>query len=289
MKFELITDSASNLTDDMINNLDINVITLMFIIDGKEYPSYVKGKQTDNAKYYEMMRQGVDIKTTQMNLDSCYKAFEKILKEGKDVLYISFSSALSGTYNVSKIVAKELQEKYPNNKIYSINSVSASMGQGLLVYYAAQMRKEGKSIDEVKDWVEKNKYNICHYFTVDNLKYLKRGGRLSSASAIIGTVLSIKPILKIDNEGKIVPYKKVKGRIKTISALVEEMKEKCINPKDQLIFISHGDCIEDVYKLKEQILNNFDVKDIVINYIDPVIGSHTGPGTIALFFVGKER
>lgn len=289
MKYEIITDSAANLPDNIINEFDINVISLTFIINGKEFLSYIKGKKTDNSKYYELMRRGEMIKTSQINESLCYKTLEDILKKGKDLIYISFSSALSGTYEISLKVINELSVKYPDRKIYTIDSLSASMGQGLMVYYAAKFRAAGKSIDYVKDWLIDNRLNFCHWFTVSDLHFLRKGGRISSTSAILGTIIGIKPVLHVDNNGKLIPVHKVRGRKKSLITLVNEMEKTIINPTEQIIFISHGDCLDDARLLEKLIKEKFKVKDIVINYVDPVIGSHSGPDTLALFFMGSKR
>jgi len=289
MSYEIVTDSSANLTDEMIIRYKINIISLIFRVGDKEFYSYTKGETTDNKKFYEMMRNGETISTASIDLQLCRKVFEETLKKGKDVLYIGFSSALSGSFNAGALIARELQPEYPNRKIIVIDSLSASMGQGLLVYYAAEKKLQGKSIGEVKDWILEHRLNVCHWFTVDDLVYLKRGGRISSTSAFLGTALGIKPIMHVDNEGRLVPVGKVRGRRKSLEALTKEMEETCVNPKEQLVFISHGDCIEDVQTLEKLVRDKLKVKDVIINYVDPVIGAHSGPGTIALFFMGTKR
>lgn len=289
MSYEIVTDSSANLTDGMINKFGIHIISLIFRVGEREFYSYIKGERSDNKKFYEMMRNGETISTSIIDLQLCRKIFEEILKQGKDVLYIGFSSALSGTYNAGALIARELQEEYPDRKIYAVDSLSASMGQGLLVYYAAEQKDQGKSIDEVKDWLLSNRLNLCHWFTVDDLIYLKRGGRISSTTAIVGTALGIKPIMHVDNEGRLVPVGRVRGRRKSLEALAKEMAETCINPTEQIIFITHGDCIEDAQYLEKLVRDKLNVKDVIINYVDPVIGAHSGPGTVALFFLGTKR
>jgi len=289
MSYEIVTDSSANLTDEMINKYGINIISLIFRVGEKEFYSYTKGVTTDNKKFYEMMRNGETISTASIDLQLCRKVFEETLKKGKDVLYIGFSSALSGSYNAGALIARELQEEYPQRKIIAVDSLSASMGQGLLVYYAAEQMIHGKSIDEVKDWILSNRLNICHWFTVDDLVYLKRGGRISSTTAFVGTTLGIKPIMHVDNEGRLIPVGKVRGRRKSLEALAKQMEDTCINPRSQLVFISHGDCIEDAHTLEKLVRDKLNVKDVIINYVDPVIGAHSGPGTIALFFIGTKR
>lgn len=289
MSYEIVTDSSANLTDEMIDRFCIHIISLIFRVGEKEFYSYTKDEPTDNKKFYEMMRNGETISTASIDLQLCRKVFEEILKQGKDVLYIGFSSALSGSYNAGALIARELEQEYPERKIYAIDSLSASMGQGLLVYHGAEQKLQGKSIDDVRDWLMANRLNSCHWFTVDDLVYLKRGGRISPTTAFLGTALGIKPIMHVDNEGRLVPVGKVRGRRKSLEALVKEMKATCVNPREQTVFITHGDCIEDAEYLEKIVRESLMVKDVIINYVDPVIGAHSGPGTIALFFMGTKR
>ena len=289
MNYEIVTDSSANLTEELIEKFGIHIISLFFIIDDNEYSSYKKGEKTDIGQFYDMMRNGKTMSTSTINMSSCEEVFESILSEGKDVLYLGFSSALSGAYNTATIMAEKLKDKYPDRKIYSLDTLAASMGEGLLVYYAALQRQEGKCIDEVKDWVINNRLNLCHWFTVDDLFFLKRGGRISATTAIVGTALGIKPILHVDDEGKLVNVGKVRGRKNSLHELVNEMEKTCIKPEEQVIFISHGDCLEDAKYVEELIRNKFNVLDVVINFVDPVIGAHSGPGTVALFFLGTNR
>lgn len=289
MAYQLFSDSCSNLTDAMIADLDVEILSLTVRADGREYYSYIKGEKTDIKKFYDLMRAGHSLETSQLNMEKCREAFAAVLEQGQDVLYLAFSSALSGTYNVATVVADELKEKYPGRKIYVVDSLAASMGEGLMLTYAANKRKEGKSIDEVRDWLENNKLSFCHWFTVDDLYHLKRGGRVSAATALLGTMLSIKPVLHVDNEGRLINVSKARGRKKSLEALVDRMAETCVNPEDQLIYISHGDCLEDAKYVEKLVRERLHVKDVKINYVDPVIGAHSGPGTVALFFVGTER
>jgi DegV family protein with EDD domain len=289
MNYEIVTDSSSNLTKDLIEEYGINVISLLFILNDKEYLSYKKDEEVDLSQFYDMMRNGQTMSTSTINVKVCEETFENILKDGKDILYIGFSSALSGTFNTAKITADKLQEKYPERKVYCVDSLSASMGEGLLVYYAAKQKREGKSIEQVNEWVLNNRLNLCHWFTVDDLFFLKKGGRISATTAIIGTALSVKPIMHVDNEGKLVAVGKVRGRKNSLQELVKEMKKTCIKPEEQIIFISHGDCIDDAKFVENLVRDKLNVKDVIINYVDPVIGAHSGPGTIALFYLGTNR
>lgn len=287
--YVIITDSTTDLTQELINELDITVIPMEFNIDGKGYLNYSDERDISYKEFYDFLRNGKNSTTSLINTTTFTELFEPILEDGKDILYIAFSSGLSGTYNSSCIAAQMLSEKYTDSKIYTVDSLSASMGEGLLVYHAVNKKKEGMNIDELKDWVENNKLNLCHWFTVDDLHHLKRGGRLSSAAAIVGTMLNIKPVLNVDNEGHLIPVEKVRGRKLSITAMLKMMEKTAINPEEQTIFISHGDCLEEAEFLANLVKEKLNVKDIKMNYIGPVIGSHSGPGTIALFFLGTER
>lgn len=289
MSYKIITDTSANLTEEMIEEYNIDIIPLVFRIGEEEFYSYVKGEKTDIKQFYDRMRQGEIITTSLISMEKCQDVFESNLKEGKDILYISFSSALSGTYNAALMVAKNLEKEYPERKIYVVDSLAASMGQGLLVYYCAEQKRSGKSIEEVKDWLIENRLQLCHWFTVDDLFHLKRGGRISGTTALVGTVLRVKPVLHVDNEGRLVPVSKVRTRKKSLISLVDEMEKTCINSTEQIVFISHGDSIDDALYVEKLVRERLNVKDVKINYVDPVIGAHSGPGTIALFFIGKTR
>ena len=214
-----------------------------------------------------------------------------MLQAGKDVLVVAFSSGLSATCNSARIAAQELSEQYPDRKIYVVDSLCASLGQGLLVWYAARMKAEGKSMEEVRDWLEENKLHLCHWFTVDDLHFLKRGGRISPATAVVGTMLSIKPVMHVDDEGRLIKVGTARGRNASLKALVDHMEETAIDPSAQTVFISHGDCLEDVNKVVEDVKRRFGIpaERFVINNVGPVIGAHSGPGTVALFFLGSKR
>lgn len=287
--YKIITDSTTDLPENMISELNIEVLPLQFIINNKSYYNYPDERDLTIKEFYKLLREGQSVNTVQVNVSQCLESFEKHLQNGEDILYIAFSSALSGTYNSATIAASELKQKYPNNKIIVIDSLSASMGEGLLVYHAVMQKRRGFSIEELSKWIEENKRNFCHWFTVNDLFHLKRGGRISSTSAIFGSMLGIKPILHVSDDGKLVPVSKVRGRRQSIEELFNRMQKSCIVPEKQVIFISHGDCEDEAKVLKELIINRLHVKDVVMNNIGPVIGAHSGPGTIALFFVGNVR
>ena len=222
-------------------------------------------------------------------MDEFSASFEEILKNGEDILAILISSGISGTYQAAKIAADDLSEKYPERKIIVIDSLSASIGHGLLVYYAAMLEREGKTIDEVAQFVNDNRLKMVHKFTVDDLFFLKRGGRLSGGVAIIGTILQIKPLLHVNDEGKLIAQDKVNGRKKSLNNIFEEFKRNVVDPENQVVAICHGDCIDDAEYLANKIRSEFEVKDIIINYCDPVLGAHAGPGVVALFYFADKR
>ena len=289
MKFEIITDSSANLTDSLIEKYDLKIISLSYFIGEEEYLSYKEGVKTDYSEFYARLRKKEEARTSLANYEECRRVLRPIAESGRDILYIGFSSALSGTFqNVSNCM-QELRTKHPDQKMLCVDSLSASMGEGLLVYHALELAQRGATIEETLEWVENHKMNICQWFTVDDLFFLKRGGRLSGAAALAGSLLEIKPILHIDEEGRLVMVSKVKGRKKSLNALVQHMEETVVKIKPQKIFIAHGDCLEDAQYLADGIKAKLGLEDIEINYVDPVIGVHSGPGTIALFYYGKTR
>lgn len=292
MDFEIVTDSCCNLLEDMIDDFGIHVLPLTFMVDGEDevYQSYLKGERTDLKQFYTMMREGKVFKTSLPNLAESEALFRELLGSGRDVLYIAFSSGLSGTYQALSLMAAQLQEEFPERKIHVVDSLAASGGQGLLVWHAAQHARAGKSIDQVRDWLEENKLHLAHWFTVDDLMFLFRGGRVSKTAAWAGTLLNIKPVLHVDDEGHLIPMEKVRGRKKSLNALIDHMEKSANKPiSDQMVFITHGDCIEDAEYVAAKIKERFGVKEVVINYVDPVIGAHSGPGTMALFFLADKR
>lgn len=290
MSFAIVTDSSSNLPEDIIDQHDLTVLPLTFMVDGEEYRSYLKGEKTDLSQFYTMMREGKVITTSLPNLKESRESIEALLREGRDVLYLGFSSGLSGTYQAIELLLTELAGLYPDRTVASVDTLAASLGEGLLVYYAAKMREEGASIEKVRDWVEEHKLHLAHWFTVDDLMFLFRGGRVSRTSAWAGTLLNIKPVMHVDDEGHLIPLEKVRGRKKSLKALVDHMEQTATAPvADQTVFITHGDCLEDAEYVADLVRERFGVSDVLINWVDPVIGAHSGPGTMALFFLASER
>ena len=288
-EYVISTSTTADLTEEYIAAHKLNIIPLSYIIDDVEYPT-ADGKQHSIEEVYKMLRSGVVIKTSMINGAKYDEEFRKILDSGKDLIHIELSSGISGSYANAKVVAEKLREEYPERKIYCVDSLCASRGFGLLVSYMVKMQEEGKTIEEVYDFAEKTKLNVIHWFTVDDLDFLKRGGRVSSVSAFVGGMLKIKPILNVDNKGKLIPLFKVRGRKKSITGMIDEMKKDILNPDGQMVYICHGDCIEDAEFAKKLILEAFPtVADVQIGYTGSVIGSHSGPGTLAIFYLGKER
>lgn len=292
MKFEIVTDSCCNLLEDMIDDMEIHVLPLTFMVDGEDavYQSYLKGERTDLKRFYTMMRDGKVFKTSLPNLAESEALFRSFLDAGRDVLYLAFSSGLSGTYQALSLMASQLRNEYPKRRIHVVDTLAASGGQGLLVWYAVQHARAGETIDQVRDWVEENKLHLAHWFTVDDLMFLFRGGRVSKTAAWAGTLLNIKPVLHVDDEGHLIPMEKVRGRKKSLNALVDHMEKTALKPiSNQTVFITHGDCRDEAEYVADKVKERFGVKDVVINYVDPVIGAHSGPGTMALFFLADKR
>lgn len=288
-EYVIMTDSCIDLTAKMAEEMDLTVIPLSVTVEGRSYRNFLDEKEIACADFYQMLREKKTAVTSQPNPEHFIEAMEPLLKSGLDILSISFSSALSGTFNSSRIAKEELETRYPERKIIIIDSLCASMGQGLLISYAADLKKQGKTIVEVAEWVEKNKKNICHLFTVGDLNHLARGGRLSHSKAIIGTLLKIKPLLHVNEEGKLVQTGATRGRHSALVKMAERMTKTITEPAKQIIYISHGDCLADAETLKSLILERLPVKDIIINYVGPVIGGHSGINTLALFYLGNDR
>lgn len=288
-EYVLITDSSADLSQEMVQELGVTVLPLSFTIQGKVYRNYPDNREMDLPLFYDMLRAGELATTSAVNVAEYTQAVEPILQEKKDVLILAFSSGLSSTYQASVLAAEELREKYPDRKIYTVDTLCASLGQGLLVYLAVQEQRKGRSIEEVRDWAESTKLNLCHQFTVDDLHFLKRGGRISATTAVVGSMLQIKPVLHVDNEGRLINIGKARGRQASLKALVDKMEKTVTEEGKKTVFISHGDCRKDAVAVADMVRERFGTQDIRINYVGPVIGAHSGPGTLALFYLGTER
>ena len=287
--FVILTDSSADLTAELVAQLDVQVLPLSYNMEGKIVYNYPDNREMDPHEFYDLLRAGKTATTSAVNVAQYTDAIEPNLKQGKDVLVLAFSSGLSTTYNSAVIAADDLREKYPERKVYVVDTLCASMGQGMLVYLAAKEREKGKNIEQVRDWAEENKLSIAHQVTVNDLHTLKRGGRISATTAVVGTMLAIKPMIHVDNEGHLINIDKCRGRAASLKALVDTMAKTVIHPEDQTIFISHGDCWEDARTVADMVKERFGVKEVIMNYVGPVIGAHTGPGVVALFYIAKER
>jgi DegV family protein with EDD domain len=287
--YVIVTDSSCDLPGKLAEELEVVSLPLSFHLNGRDYRNYLDEREMPIREFYSHIRAGEPCTTSAVNVDAYKSAMEPILQQGRDILDIAFSSGLSATYSSAKIACEELSEKYPERKVFAVDTLAASLGQGLLVYHAAGQKRAGKSIEEVRDWVEQNKLHLCHWFTVDDLNHLKRGGRISGATALFGTMLNIKPVMHVDDEGHLIPMGKARGRRASLDALADHMEETAIDPGSQIVFISHGDCQEDANYLADEIRRRMGVKNFVIGNCGPVIGTHSGPGTMALFFFGTRR
>lgn len=287
-EFIITTDINADLPKEYLEKNNIPVISLYYNIDDTVYG----GNLTLNDKdFYSKMRAGSMVTTSACNPEETEKVFREQLEKGLDILHIAFSSALSSSFNTVYIVGQQLSEEYPDRKIVVIDSLCASLGQGLFLHKAVQQKAAGKSLEEIAEWLEANKLFLCHQFTVDDLHFLHRGGRVSKGTAIIGTLINVKPVLHVSDEGKLTPLLNVRGRKKALQTLVENMASRIVGYEDQndTIFISHGDCIEDAEYVASLVKEKFGEKEILINYVGPTIGAHSGPGTVALFFMGSPR
>jgi len=285
MSYQIITDSCCDFTQQQYEQMQVTCVPLTVTYRGESHDNF-----SDPAAvkaFYDELRSGVMASTSAVNPDGWAEHMEKALKNGEDVLVLAFSSGLSTTYQSAVIAAKELRETYPDRKILVVDTLCAALGQGLLVYLACKHRDEGMDIDALCSWVEENKLNVCHWVTVDDLSHLKRGGRISATTALVGTMLNIKPIIYVDNDGHLINTAKVRGRKAAMELLVNKMGETCID--FDTAFIAHGDCPEDAAALEKLVREKHGVKNVITGYVGPVIGAHTGPGVLVLFFMGSHR
>jgi len=286
--FAVVCGATFDLPQSVIEEYDLEVIPMNVRVGEQEYLYHPDEKELSCKEFYERVRAGEESGTSQITPSVFEETFGKFLKEGKDVLFIAFSSGLSGTYNSARLAAEELSEKYPERKVVCIDSLCASIGEGLLVYLAGKLRKEGKSFEETAAWVTENRTKVCHWFTVDDLIHLKRGGRLNSLEAVVGTALKIKPVLSVDSEGKLTVVNKVRGVKKGMEYLKERLIADGIDSKAQTVFVGHADALETAEQLKEQLLSEGLVKEVIITNIGPIIGTHVGSGMFALTFLGEN-
>lgn len=289
MAYKIITDSSANLTDAQIAEYGVEILSLKYYIGDEGYESYIKGEKIDYSNVYKILREKGKITTSLANREDCDKVILPVLEEGYDALILSFSSGLSGTCQTIINSVEDYKEMFPDREIVVVDTLCASMGQGLLVHYAVKLKNEGKTLREVAEWAENNKLNICHTFTLDDLFFLKRGGRLSGTSAVVGSLMNIKPLMHVADDGKLYVTGKARGRKAAINHLIDSVGEKGIDVENQDIYIVHGDCEDEAKIIGEAVKEKYNVKNVIYNCLDPVIASHAGPGTLAIFFVGKER
>ena len=285
MSYQIITDSCCDLTEAQLKQLQVSCANLTLLYNGENHnnfsdPAAVKA-------FYDEIRNGVTATTAAANPDDWTSLMTPALEAGQDVLAIVFSSGLSTTYQSAVIAAKDLQEEYPQRTIHVVDSLAAALGQGMLVTLACKKRDEGMGINELAAWLEETKLHLCHWVTVDDLSHLKRGGRISATSAIVGSMLNIKPIIHVDNDGHLINTAKVRGRKVALEHLVKKISETCTD--FDTFFIGHGDCPEDAAALEAMLREKHDIKSITTGYVGPVIGAHTGPGVLAVFFLGTQR
>ena len=288
MAIKIVTDSSCDLGINFIEENNIELIPLLLNLDGETLKDDL-GKSLGYREFYEKLRAGSMPSTSQINIYTFEEKFKELLDKGYEILYIGLSSALSGTFNSANMARNNILEENPNAKIAVVDSISVSMGLGMLIKKACKMIEEGKMLEDIVQWIEENKNKVIHAILVDDLKHLKRGGRLSASSAAVGTILNIKPLLKLNNSGAVEATEKVKGKKKALKRLASIVKEKAINIENEILYIMHGDALEEAQYLKEIILQELNFKDVKVEYIGTVIGTHGGPGTIATVFWGNER
>ena len=287
-EYVIVTDSSSDLPEDLVRAWDLTVVPLSVEI-GKDRFHNTPEEAPDGHTFYSRLVKGEPVKTSAPNVEEFKDRLRPHLQAGKDILNLAFSSALSATYQNACIAAEDLKEEFPDATILTVDTLAASLGQGMLVDLALEKQREGMGLFEVRDWVEANKLHLCHWFTVGDLSQLRRGGRLSAGKAILGNLLHIKPVLHVDDGGRLVPMDSVKGRKKSIEAMFKMMEETVTDPASQRVYISHGDCPEDAQMLADMVKDRLGVQSVTIGYVGPVIGAHSGYRTLALFFLGDHR
>lgn len=285
-EFVIVSDSTVDLPKEYLQSKQVPIISLSYIMDGVTYEEM---DGLSHKEFFEKLRAGSLPTTSQINPEQAREALEPFAKEGKDILYIGFSSGLSGSYNSVRMAAEDLKEEYPDINIIAIDSLCACMGEGLLLYKALELKEHGMSMEEIAKWVEANKLHICHNVTVDDLNHLHRGGRISKTTAVVGSMIKIKPIIHMSDEGKLVVIGKERGRKKSLVSIVDRMEKQMQGYDNDIVMITHGDCIEDAEFVKKQVEERFGIHNVMTNGIGSVIGSHTGAGVVAVFFMGDKR
>lgn len=285
----IMTDSCCDLSAEMAAELELEVLPLRLELEGQSYRNLLDGSEIGFQEFYRRVRDGALPVTSAVNVGEFDAAMRPVLESGRDILCLCFSSALSTTYQSAVIAAKELEGEFPGRNVLVMDTLCASEGQGLLIWLCAQEKRRGKSLEELWDYALDMRGHICQWFTVNDLNHLKRGGRVSATAALFGTMLSIKPVLHVDDQGRLIPMEKCRGRRASLTALVDHMEKTAVDPERYPVFISHGDCLEDAEFVAEEVRRRLGVKEIYCNYVGPVIGSHTGAGVVTLFFVGNNR
>lgn len=284
--YVVTVNSTVDLPKEWLAERNVPVIPLKYTIDGETYEDMAG---LSSKEFFQKLRDGKMATTSQINPEEAREALEPFLKEGKDVLHLAFSSALSGTCNSMRIAAEELKEEYPERKIIVIDTLCACLGEGLLLYYVLKLKKEGKTIEEVEAWVEENKLHVCHNVTVDDLNHLQRGGRISKTAAVFGTMVQIKPMIHMADDGSLQVVGKERGRKRSLNKIVDKAVEQSKGWEQDIVMITHGDCLEDAQYVAELVRTKMGVENILIHNIGTVIGSHTGPGVVAVFCMGNKR
>lgn len=288
-EYIIVTDSSADLTQELVEELELSVLPLSFTIRGTTLEDHPDKRNMSSKEFYQLLRDGEMSTTNAVNVYQYEELLTPVLESGKDVLILSFTSGLSATYQSSMVAAEELRAKFPERKIEVVDTLCASAGQGMLVWYAGKKRLAGESLEAVRDWCEANKMKVCHWVTVNDLMHLKRGGRISATTALAGTLLQIKPIIHVDDAGKLDTVGKARGRKAALDYLVQKVVDTAIEPQEQTVFLSHSDCLEDAEYIAGQLKEKCGVKEVKICDIGPVIGSHTGPGCAVVFFFGQPR
>lgn len=287
MDYVFMTDASCDLTQELVNEIGVEVLPMEFHMEGKSYLHYPDCRMMNLSEFYDKLKQGIDSKTTQINYDCFYKSFESYLKAGKDVIYTGISTGLSGTYNTCLMAVKDLEQVYPDRKIIAVDSLCDSAGLGLLVYLAGRKYKEGISIDDLKAYLEETRLKVCHWFIVEDLDQLKRGGRISAVSATFGKALQIKPLISVDDEGHLINVAKIRGKSNIVPCLVKHFERDADDLKNGVVMIAHADNPEGAQELKKQIKGK--CKEVVMTDIGPVIGTHVGSGMLAILFLGTRN
>lgn len=289
MAYTIVTDSCCNLPEEIIDEYGIEILPLTFMVDGVQRQSYIKGEKTDLKEFYDMMRDGKVITTSLPNMVESEKTLRAILDAGNDILFLSFPAVLSGTFQATELLMKQLAGQYTDRKLIAVDTLCASAGQGIMVLNACKKQRAGESIENVAQYVRDNRDNVAHWVTVDDLMFLFRGGRLSRTSALAGTLLNIKPVIHVNSEGALEVVEKIRGRKKAIKSLIQRFEDTAIDPASQTIFVMHADCLDEAEKVRDELASRTDATDFIIHQLDPVIGAHVGPGTVAVFFLGTEK